>query len=579
MTMLRYAALTVAVLLIAAPARADMYPDASNATPAAIVNLGPGSATVYATNHGVVCDGTTNTRAALVAALAASAGKTLQLPAGTCVLDTNADVSLAPPANSRIAGIGEGTVLAFNNATGIRYAFIINQPNVTIANLKVTVTAPVAAPTVNLFSMRGGAENFLLDNIGIDGTVASNGAGGVTHSVFVIKPIGTAGNDVTGITVKGGFYRNCSRMWTRDSVPGNTAAIKQLHFLNSRYENFYRSIIATNSPFTPIEDVVVSGNRFSGLLAAGTGGGNDNFVSVGSSRRVRVLQNYIYGPGNGIHAEEAAADVVITGNNVTVTAAGNYGIRTLDNNIGGAGSVTPRNVVISNNIVIGPGKGVSTVYGIVFTNDASGAPPVNAGLIEGNIVEGFARGIFSTDELEAEGSIIRNNILHDNAIGLWARKPMLQSEGNLLYANDIDISSSNGGVWGVQAFLALPIVTSTGGKVGLSGWDLTLHDIVLPESAATTIGLAPLGAGMLRGDLTVSERHLDDVYAFGAARMDYDGTTLVTLDSRISHLGAVHITGMVKDASNNLAVRFNNDGPATSGGRLQARFRGLHVMN
>lgn len=517
----------------------------------------------------------TDQRANLVAALAANAGRTLHIPEGTYTFDYTNNVSVALPADTTIQ-CDPGATLSIANATGTRFVFSVLTSNVTVRDCSFAVTGAVAGSTIVFFQPGGGAANLTLDNVTIDGAVADGGGATITHGAWVFQPVGTVGSGFTGIFVRNSNFVNMSRLYVRATNSNQTAAIKQIRVVNNTFTSFYRSPISINSPWGETSDVVISGNRFRDNFGKTTGGSDYYAIGIGSGRDVVVTDNYIGGAGDGIHIEEAAIRQVIAGNVMALTDVSAEGIFVTDNNVGTGSYVAPRDITLVNNIIEGPGLATATAFGIRLANDASGTAPVTGIKIEGNTVIGFARGIQATDENEV--ATITGNTLRANAIGLWARKPLIQARGNLFDSNTEDLHSANGGMWGEQSFLA-PLTASTdAGKIAIAGWDITRAAITLAATATTNVTTAPLGGSMLRGDITLAFRQADAVYALAQAKLDYDGSTLTTLDARIGNDGAAPMSGMVATGGN-LAAAFVNSGAELAGGRLQARFRGVHMLN
>lgn len=518
----------------------------------------------------------TDQRANIVTMLAANSGKTIRIPSGTYAISAATNNPISVPANTTLEGTGPSTIISVIGATGTRTIFNILNSGITFRNLKIIVTSPAASSTIILFSLGGGKENFLIENVEIDGTVADNGAGGITHNVHVIKPIGTSGNNFTGITVEGGYWHSVGRAYFRESTAAQVAILKFLRFRNTRYESFYRNVIAINSPFAETSDIEITGNRFTDQLGRTLGDSNPILVAIGNSTRIIVANNNFQGAGNGISAEETFTSGTITGNNMTLTDTDAFGIRVLDNNVGGV-AVSPKNISISDNRIIGPGKATATDHGITLVNDGTAEPAANGVVIANNVVEGWARGLALSDE--SQTVLARGNVSRSNVIGIWAPRPFLQAEDNLLYDNTTDLNSTNGGMWGAQKFLASPVVSSTGGKVSLAGWEVTLTGITLAATSVTNTAIAPLGGAMIRGDFSFSFMQADTQYIMLQGEYDYDGATFAAVGTpRKVQATQITMSG-INSNSGNVNAPLNNTGAQLTNGRLRAKFRGVHLFN
>lgn len=383
---------------------------------------------IAATGLGVVPDAG-DQLASLSAALTRAAGRTLYLPRGKYPIDLAVNPKIVPSAGTRVVGDGRDTVIELFNASATKNLFNILTDDVQFENISFKIDPLTAASgaAVQIFRPGGGAQNFSLRNVNINGGVVA----GSSYVVFVISPVGTQDNDFAGIEVYGGHYKNLTRMYHRANSPTQTAVVRSLRFSRSRYEGFAKSVITINSPHSHTVDLLIEGNSFADQI-------DEAFLSIGGGKRVRVLTNDFVGAAREvIHLEESVESAVLAMNTVDLSSPNAVAVFVTDNNIGGGQYIAPRNIAINANIMRGPGKASAASRGILLVNDATGTKPADGVIATDNIIEGFGRAISATDG--TTNPLFVWNIVRENGIGMWSLQPIPRSSDNLYVGNDEDI--------------------------------------------------------------------------------------------------------------------------------------------
>lgn len=356
---------------------------------------------VYPAWYGAVCDGVTNDAVALQAALTAASGKTVFLPAATCLTNS----TLLPVSTSAITGAGREVSILKSTANP---AFsIVNKTAVSITNIQILGTnsvvswsgsprGPISLQQDN--SAAAGGSDFSFSNLKLLGW-------NVTYWVY----IATSGSTFPMNNV---FIEN--NLWISDAASVPTDGDPQNN------SNALLVVLSAGSGNGRIENLVVNNNQ---IEATGACFGILNYANT---YKYRFTNNNILNPG--------ATSTSHCTNALPATNA--YGITVYDLNADGNPAT---NGLISGNFILNPkaagiyitGDGAHTTRGFnsIFTevsnnliqNQTSIDAPSSRGAIVvalstdvaviGNALYGNERGINITGQMNGQVSVLSNHVL------------------------------------------------------------------------------------------------------------------------------------------------------------------------
>jgi len=334
----------------------------------------PAAPYVLPRDYGAVCDGVTNDTTALQAAVTASAGKTLLIPASTCVITAHLNM---PASGITITGVDRN--LSIIKQTGADWIINIdNVSNLTIRDL------------------------WLLGNRTYTSWTASNiGAISITTS--------SAQNNLTLRNLKLSNFN--SSYWIVSNQSGAAHVVN-----NVTFDNIWIASVTADIPTDP---TLPNNTNYAIALFTGTGGSRwENFkfqnskveadgvcfgiILFSNFQKYRITDNQFLNPGAGNLSSHCTN---------TLASTNAYGIAVYDLNSDGN---PPGDGIVARNYIstpIGAGiyvVGAGTTYGLLLAeNTITGQTFLDSLLIRGGIAINGAAGI-----------TVANNILTQNQLGI-----------------------------------------------------------------------------------------------------------------------------------------------------------------
>ncbi len=435
-------------------------------------------------NHGV-----------LSRALTAASGKLLRIPAGVYAISRASDVSLAIGANTTIEGDGpENTQLVVTTPAGVgtgRRLFDINQNNITIRGLKISFTGSSAGDYLELFQVQGDKSGFVLEDVVLDGGVSVVGSARTWNAYPILLSNTTGYSDVT---VRGGKWQNYTYGILKQTAA--TSAHRRWKFFGVQFFQSFAETLTFNTPNGVFDDILVDGcTARDNLVLTVSGGANPIHFGFAGATNFKLIGCTTSGAGRPAQVEDIATDGVIVGNTLTTTSD-EYGILVTDNNLSGV-ATSPKRLTIANNAIRATvGSVTSTVDGISLVFDGTGTAPAKQAVVVGNTIDGFERGIVSTNEDVT--NLITGNVIRNCVTGVRANVALAGVTGNLIADCTNGLSSATAGNWGpfnqFQGTVTNKIVADSGTS------KVILNILGVPTSSA---GLATGDVWSNSGVLTV----------------------------------------------------------------------------
>jgi hypothetical protein len=347
-------------------------------------------------------DGATDDYDAFTAALVGAVGGTLFIPNGTYRINLSATGrTLTPGANCNIQFESRAAILdivATGLTTGTRYLFTASSAGVQITGGKINISSIADAnSTVVMYLLTGGSDWSIIDQE-MDGNCVYSASMNWTAHVSQ----GASTTNFSNFRMERCYAHDVSRVYFKATA--GTSTQTGLYWINNTFYNCFRTPIALNTPNGTTTDVLISGNRSEDCTARSTGGTDWMHYGIGSGTNVRVVNNHMHGEGDGVHIEEKTDQCVVANNTMELDHTKAQGVWISDNNASG-GYISPKNIIVANNVIRGPGitAGTANFGGIHLVNDGTGEGPVDNIVIEGNIIDGFYEGIKVDDDV---GSLI-----------------------------------------------------------------------------------------------------------------------------------------------------------------------------
>jgi len=404
-------------------------------------------------DYGAVGDGTTDNRAAFVAAFAASAGKRLRVPAGTYRIPFTSTNCLTAAANMTLEGDGaDSTEIVFvPSSTAYRNLIVVASP-LTVRGIKISLSSPVNGSAA---FFQGTVTGLTLDSCTFDGGTTNSGAT-LSHDSYLINfPTSGTQTDIR--------LQNCNITRFRYGflkTNASTSTQRRISVLNNDFYSNYDDPCQFNNPSGVMDDLLVQGNTFRDAL-----GRSASLItlhcSFASCTNFRVIGNHFFGPvTDALHVEENSINGVLSGN--TFEVDGN-GITLQDNNIGGTYKM-PLNITIANNVLVKSGTNRETgKYGIWLINDATPEVPGKRVVVESNVVTSFDKGIVSGASTDDAVRIV-DNVVNDCASGFYLTNGVSSIDNNTSSNCAIGIQTDSGGVCTNHKFVQCTAAVTPSGR-------------------------------------------------------------------------------------------------------------------
>lgn len=523
---------------------------------------------------GAVADGTTDNRAAFVAAAAEDG--IIQLGVGTYVINLLEGVTTAglPIQNiTRISGLGPtASVLRFvvTDTIGARNLFAITG-RLALENLRVELVNG-GDDTVSFF--RGaGLSGLHLSRCQFDGGLDDTQvtAGVQTYGIFV-NNTGTH-EDIT--------VENCDdiRRFTWFFVKANeaTSVQRRLRFRGNRFREHYRTALQLNSPKGDVDDVDIDGNTFEG--GAGYTMGEPNCFHVAPmGTNIRIRHNRMSGVVDyAIHCEENLVDCLIEGNQIDCDAAGGGGGVRFINNLNGDGVtyVGPRRVQVVRNTItyLGTAKAAGT-RGVLLNNDADVATVDNSEIdVVGNRLTGFEYGILGHGNL---GDSIRalDNYAINCGQGFRSSGSQFIWRGNTSQDCTTGVYAAAGGCFADHTFIdCTALAAHVSRYVQLVNPRIEFSPVSVGAASSTDFATVLIGANdRVQGTASIYAVSSDATYsAWYVLTTTWDGAALTTTALRSRAGAGFTFTGVSSGGA--LVMRLAST-PALTDVRVAVQFSG-----
>ncbi|WP_065754479.1 glycosyl hydrolase family 28-related protein [Bradyrhizobium paxllaeri] len=318
-------------------------------------------------DYGAFCDGVTNDAAALQNMLNDAEGKTIFMPAGTCLTKS----TLTMPSNTTITGAGREVSILKSTANPALSA--ANQSNISLSHFQILGTDSVTSWTSSSY----GPVRIVQDGSAV--------AAGTNYNIQNMK---FAGFNTT--------------YWIYFSAVGSTFPLRNITFANNyilsvsadiptdenpaKNNNFGLTIYSGNAGHGRIENTLVKDNR------ADSTGMCFPLVLFSNHYKFQITGNLVLNPGNTTpgHCSNAGG-----------TASNSYGILVYDIN---GDNNPPSDGIVSSNTVIAP-----TSAGIYMVGTGSSNSIVSNNLIDGQTSQ--------DDTTLPRGGIAINGLTDINAYG------------------------------------------------------------------------------------------------------------------------------------------------------------------
>jgi hypothetical protein len=387
---------------------------------------------------GALGDGATGNHAAVVSALAVSAGRKLRFPAGQYMIPFSSTDAFSTPASITLEGDGKGiTTLTFvPSSSTYRNLFTVGNPGLTLKDMTVNVQAQ-SGQVLAFFNVAD--HKLTIDNCDLDGSVTDDGAA-TSHTAYCFSHPETGQQD--DLSVIGSALHN----FTRGLLKTNTATSEQrrLTFIGNDLYDCYVTPLTFNSPLGVMDTITIQANRFfyTGDIDQTVLGVTTAHVALASTTNTDISGNKFSGANTqAIHIEEACYGTGVRGNEFDIDATG---IAVLDNNIAGPAAM-PKWLSISGNTLRKSGAlKEAGKHAIALLFDATAEVPAKAVSVDGNVIYGFDTGIYTDSEV-ADGVSITDNVVDGCANGLNISSQCPQIKGNTTRGCDVDILSQVSG--------------------------------------------------------------------------------------------------------------------------------------
>jgi len=258
-------------------------------------------------DFGAVGDGVVDDTAAIQAAITASAGKQVYIPAGTYKVSSTINVS----SSTYIYGDGLGiTKLSATSAmTNLQPVFYANAANYV---------------RFEYFSILGNTDGTLGAGTGIH---CKSGSGNEIRGVFISNTTqaGIRLEEQNTAWVDSCWLESCGRTGYSDnhgimiySAAGSTVDNYSIKITNNKVNNAFRKGITNYGPDAYIYDVLIDGNTVTGC------GLGNIYIGTEKTKRFRITNNYCY--GGYVNMQLGAMDTSVVSNNILEYSTGTFNL-------------------------------------------------------------------------------------------------------------------------------------------------------------------------------------------------------------------------------------------------------------
>lgn len=296
------------------------------------------SEVVYAKDYGVVADGVTNDRAAMLIAIAAAAGRELVLPYGTTLIEGNV-ANLLSVANISIRGAGRGkSVLYFKSTSAYPNCFAVTGDNVRMEALTIRVEVGDNGALGINFTANSTEHEFF--DIEIDGFLSRYGSyGNRCHGVLVEDAITVTRVNFTDCYIHGCGYG----LFTRNTFDGLAQdwSFIGCHFWDNLADDL--EFNSNNNPNTTWQDINVIGCFFDGAGRNPSPGAAGFAIGIDSGKDIYIGGNRFRNYARvAVHVEDYNQGVSVIANSfrnnvgaIEVYEDESYSVKVEGNNIDG----------------------------------------------------------------------------------------------------------------------------------------------------------------------------------------------------------------------------------------------------
>jgi hypothetical protein len=523
---------------------------------------------------GVKSDNATNDNAAMLATLAASAGNTLVLPAGTTLITLAADDEIwytTTAANTRIIGQGkDATILkirAVNDTTAYHTFIRQSHANLVLEDLQILLEHENTIANNGDGTVSGGwvvidqnADRPVFRRVRMDGGITEQGttAGGDLAPTFNVFVFDHQGNDarIGQYTEQCDFIR-CSRTILENNV--STATITGMRSVDDTYDLFYSNAWEVNQPSGLNIDCALIRPRF------GTHNSPDLerygfWIALAGAQGCLIDSPTFMGRCQiAIHIEENSYDVTIANPKSGPDFECLKFLEVLENDIAGSTSVPERITVINPQITTAAYTGTGNTLGgtdqkgieAVAEGDAS-TRPFESFQIIGGYLTGFEYGIY--DNVNGGGSslVVDGTMLDSTDTNYWSNTPSPFVQPVHYAGATTHIYAARGGVATGHRFIecAPIIVAAASHGLGLRNWSVLWRDVTVGNSASTYFDFALVDSTSLLEGTVEASITLSGGTGYGYERRPctWDGTTSVATAGSIFASGATSEGGSMSTA-------------------------------
>jgi len=514
---------------------------------------------------------------AVQAAITASSGKRLRLPAGNYLIDFTGTTAFSVPADVELVGDGTGatTVTFVPDSVSYRQGFNNSYGGLVLRDLKLTAIVPVGGE----FAFFAHASTGLtLDNVDVDGAITNSGAT-VSHTAYAF--LLSANADAHDITATNCDFHRLSYVVLK--AGSNTRANRRLSFAHCDFYGNYNEDLSFNSPHSSsvMDDVQVYMCRF----RDGSGNGASLYqlyCAFASVTNFRVGGCSFSGTAaEAVHIEENSKYGTITGNNINIDNEGGStcgAIQLTDNNVSGT-SYMPQFITISGNTVKNAGTAKETGnYGIWLVDNGSAEVPGKKIIVEANNIDGYEMGVNIAGATLDDSCSIRNNVIANCAQGIRGSFGSLNVSGNTTDTCDTGIYSSNGGAAQDHTFVNCTLnVDAVNRPFMLVNPTFLYSEFAISATSSVYKALVVSGAND-RHYGVMSSYVMTETGANAAMQCDevtWDGTTFTATEKVKYEPGSCQIASVQN--SGNLAAQVYST-PAVTTARLQVKFNGMLLV-
>ncbi len=454
--------------------------------------------------------------------------------------------------NNTIRGQGKGSILNFSSSSTSFFTLIDPQENISIKDLSINWTTPVGSSGIVVFNMQ--YDGVFMDDISVDaGVIATSGVLNASNHIWNIT------GDSSNIRIINSYFTAYKFGVLKTNT--STATNRNWEFSGNIFELMFAPTLTFNTPSGDWDDVRVTNNYFKdnfgeSLTPASFPHFGGVAGSVGSGRYI-FSDNIFTGTGDGLHFEEGAEQIVISGNSFYLNM---IPIQILDNNVGGT-PLIPKLFTITSNIIVNSSGTKTDTYGIEFILDGTTLDAARDVIISNNIISGFERGI--TTDKGIENLSIKNNLIRNCTIGLRMSTSNGDVKNNFIKECDTAISNVlGGGLVGNNTIMdCTDILTSDNFTTGATGFDIQAPTAVVGSGSGQLVPLIAATSKEVFNFEAIFEftSSAISVFRYGKFSLSWDGATLTGGGSAIFEGGQGTITTVIFVVSGgNLSLSMNN---------------------